>query len=97
MVAIVIATISFQNVVNPPGDVRPGQYENFSNEYVLFLKLNRLCLISFLTGLSLANRFLSNILSLGMYGMLSSLFDLHCCSKYGHTLSYLGFNRNHIL
>ena len=27
MIAIVITTISFQNVVNPPGGVRPGQPE----------------------------------------------------------------------
>ena len=49
MIAIVITTISFQNVVNPPGGVRPGQSilaEIFSDEYVLFLKLNSLCLIS---------------------------------------------------
>ncbi|ESW07126.1 hypothetical protein PHAVU_010G103700 [Phaseolus vulgaris] len=83
MVATVIPTISFQNVVNPPGGVRSGQSvlaENFPNEYVLFLKLNSLYLISSLTvllflvsGLSLANRFLSSILSLDMYVMLSSL------------------------
>jgi len=93
MVTTIIATISFQNTINPPGGVRsatesgyvkckqilnghlcPGQSVLaviFSDEYVMSLKVNTICLASSLALLlvsdfPLHNRFFTCILSIGM-------------------------------